>query len=619
MNLFIFFVRSRLRREIRRGEQKRMVASLSVLAFLVSFLLANAIPEKERSEAVCFNDACYTVHLSQDAFSDASKECINRGGNLLTIRNEEEAGHVYNLLWKFTSTTQVTQPIKLWIGLQLKAKSCVDKNQALKGFSWITDIQAANEDQFSNWLAEPRRTCIKEKCVSMKLDMGSSDNYKWTDESCSSQADGYVCKFNFQGMCQRVALAGPGNIEYETPFSFRSSSLDLLPYGSSAAVSCDHRGEHAVSLLYCLKSDETNAYQWRNIRADKKSSGPFCASEELGCKYNNGGCEHDCVEYPQNKSLSCRCRDGYVLAPDLVSCVFPDHCQSNPCEQKCINHQHVFECSCSTGFELAEDKVHCLDVNECLSGPCSQTCINTLGSFHCKCDTGFQQQGTQCKDIDECIHSNCSQSCLNTHGSYSCACNTGYFISSDNTTCLDIDECAHSPCAHYCHNTNGSYFCSCPKGMVISSDHISCNPEQNTDVFTPGDINGLDLEEATSSSIDQPTQNFTDGSTDLEYQETGQITQSTPIAHETDTFSGNSSVNQVTSGHDDDDGLDTVLLVSIVCVCAVLLLMTIIGGVLCHRRRNAKKKQTEKPPSATDNYCWVPEQKGDKAVNNDYR
>ncbi|XP_069624955.1 complement component C1q receptor-like [Ranitomeya imitator] len=616
-NLIIFFVR---RHHQRKENRKRMATSLSVLAFTVSLLFPSAIPGKEQSEAICFTNACYFVHLSQEKFSEASTECVNRGGNLLTIQSEEEAENVYSLLWKLTNTTPFTRPLKLWIGLQLK--SCVIRNEALRGFSWITDTQHAKESHFSNWLTEPKGTCTREKCVSMKLQKDSSDNYKWTDELCSFKADGYICKFNFQGMCQRVVLAGPGYVEYDTPFSFKSSSLDLVPHGSLASVSCGHIGTHTGPWLICLQSNETNVYQWGNSRSDKKSNGPFCASEELGCKYNNGGCEHECVEYSQNKSISCRCKDGYVLASDLVSCVYPDHCQSNLCEQKCINHQYRYTCSCSSGFELATNKANCIDVNECLTGPCSQTCINTLGSFYCKCNTGFQQQERLCLDIDECLNSNCSQSCLNTNGSYSCICHSGYTLSSDNTTCLDIDECTHSPCAYYCHNTDGSYGCSCPKGMLLSSDYISCIPMQhNSADFTSGEINErVELEEATSSSPtpDQPTSKFRDATMDLkDDRETGQIMMTTPMPKETDIFSGNSSVNQVTSGHEVSQ--NTVLLASIIGACAVLLVMVIITGVLCHRKRNAKKNETEKQPSATDNYCWVPDQKGDKTVSNDYR
>ncbi|XP_056423760.1 complement component C1q receptor-like [Hyla sarda] len=352
-----------------------MVNQILGLVLCVGFLfISYGKSEKENNEAICSSDACYTVHLNTKTFTDAHKECTDRRGNLLTIHDEEEAGHVRRLLRKFTNTTKTTRPLKLWIGLKLN--SCVDINKALKGFFWITDPQHTKEDQFSNWLTEPMRTCIKERCVSMKLQMNSTDNYKWTDTLCSSLADGYMCKFNMYGMCRRIVLEGPGHVEYETPFEFKSSTLDLIPYGSAALVSCGHNKEHTEPLLYCLTTNETNVYQWENSDMRVKSDGPFCASEELDCKYNNGGCEHECVEYPQNKSVSCRCRDGYVLAPNLVSCVSPDHCKSNPCEQKCINHHSGFECLCFSGFVLAENQINCNNIEGCVKGECEPEIID---------------------------------------------------------------------------------------------------------------------------------------------------------------------------------------------------------------------------------------------------
>ncbi|KAG9484321.1 hypothetical protein GDO78_009961 [Eleutherodactylus coqui] len=353
----------------------RQILRLLVCACILAICYGGS--EKKTIEAICFKDACYTVHVNKKlrwTFTDARKECTNREGDLVTIQNEEEAKNIYGLLWKFTNTTPVNRPLKLWIGLQLKLKSCVVRNQALQGFTWITDTQDPKQGQFSNWLTEPKMTCTKKMCVSMKLEMDSPDNYKWSDESCSAQVDGYICKL--KGSCQRVVLAGPGYVEYDTPFSFESSFLDLFPHGSSVNVSCGHNGERTGPLLFCLKSNETNVYQWGNSHLDKKSNGPFCASEELGCKYNNGGCEHECIEYPPNKSISCRCKDDYVLAADLVSCVYPDHCQSNPCQQKCINHQYGFKCSCFSGFVLAENQINCNNIKGCLKGECDPRIIN---------------------------------------------------------------------------------------------------------------------------------------------------------------------------------------------------------------------------------------------------
>ncbi|XP_063774682.1 complement component C1q receptor-like [Pseudophryne corroboree] len=607
-----------------RGERRRMVVSVLGLVLLASSLpLSNGVLGKEQSAALCSTDACYSVHLHKETFSEAHDKCVNRGGNLVTIKSEEEAGYVYNLLWKLTNTTIYTHTLKLWIGLQLKS-SCVITDKILKGFSWTTGPQGAEESRFSNWLAEPKKTCTKNKCVSMILKMNSTDNHKWTDIQCS-MADGYICKFNFEGMCSRVVLAGPGFVEYDTPFSFKSSSLTLVPYGSTAMVSCGHKAEQDGPMLLCKKEDETNVYQWSNPRLDRRSFGPFCASEELGCKYNNGGCEHDCVEYPQNRSLSCKCKDGYVLASDLVSCIYPDHCQQRPCEQNCINHQQGFECTCSSGFVLAENKVNCIDVDECEKWPCNQTCINTVGSFFCKCNSGFEQKDSQCIDIDECVHSSCSQGCLNNHGSYICSCSNGYVIDSDKTSCLDVDECIDSPCAESCHNTPGSYVCSCPKGFVLSSDHISCVQElQNSITFTIGHMNiGMETKDSETTGgiqTDSTYQPTAYSFMDVPMQGGGKIKSapSTPMSPEGDNFLGNSSVGQVLHGN--ADGLSNILLVSIICACVgVLLLLAVAAGILCYRKRNAKKEEVEKPPSATDNYCWVPEQSNNKTANNDYR
>ncbi|XP_073409857.1 complement component C1q receptor-like [Dendrobates tinctorius] len=346
--------------------------AVRVIVFFCACLLPiySGISEREVIEAICSNDACYTVDLSKETFIVARKECAKRKGDLVTIQNEDEAERVYSLLWKFTNITLITHPLKLWIGLQLKLKSCVKRNQALEAFLG-SQTQYTTEGHFSNWLTEPMVTCVREKCMmSMKLQMDSPDNYKWTDEPCSSQADGYICKCNFQGMCQPVTLAGLGYVEYDTPFSIKSSSLDLVPPGSLASVSCGHTGNHTRPSLACLKSEETHVYQWGNFQSDKKSTEPFCASEELDCKYNNGGCEHECVENPQNKFISCRCSNGYMLAPDSVSCIYADHYQSNPCEQSCINYQNGFTCSCSSGFALAENRINCNNIKGCLHGEC---------------------------------------------------------------------------------------------------------------------------------------------------------------------------------------------------------------------------------------------------------
>ncbi|KAM4693203.1 complement component C1q receptor [Discoglossus pictus] len=584
-----------------------MVLTALLLIFWVT--ISSGTSAELQSEVLCFSKACYTVHLGKHSFDEAQKKCKDNGGDLVSVKSEEEAGKLYDLLLKLPNNAVAFGQLKLWIGLHLK--KCVVPQLPLRGYSWISGDNDAAENHFSNWLAEPRPTCTGKRCVALTLHLNSSDNYKWSDRGCSSKSDGYICKFSFKGMCQKVVMAGPGVVEYNTPFDLVSTSLTLVPHGSMAFITCDHQSKMSPNMLMC-KEQEDDLFGWN-------SPGPFCASQEHGCKYNNGGCEHECIEDLQNGSLSCICKEGYVLASDLVSCVLPQNCQPNPCEYKCINHPQSFECTCPIGFVLAENQVNCIDVNECLDNPCNQSCTNTPGSFQCSCKDGFLSENKECLDLDECIHSQCAHGCLNTHGSYYCSCKQGYIKASDGLSCLDVDECINSPCEAVCHNTPGKYTCSCHEGFLLSSDGITCRPDpqhqhtntndNTTDGFQDKNDQAINLgnkHHPTHSSVDL------DSISDSTNVEKSGVQLMPTMAPETD----NGSVNHVKSGNTDEHKL--VLLVSTVCACGVLVLLAVTAGILYHRRKNSDKVD-DKPPTATDNYSWVPDQSGNRAMNNDYR
>ncbi|XP_077341635.1 complement component C1q receptor [Lithobates pipiens] len=606
------------------GEQRRMLIFITGLIFLTANLpVSNGVYDEKQGAAFCSSNTCYTVHLSKTKFTEANTACTNRDGNLVTIKSEKEAEVVHNLLLELAKNTPPKQPLKLWIGLKLN--QCVIDHLLLKGFSWTTGDENTEKSQFSNWMSEPKSTCTREMCVSMILHTNPVQNFKWVDSLCSSLSDGYICKFDIKGSCQPLELGGPGIVEYETPFSFKSSSLNLLPYASFAYVSCGHQQDGKVYSLMCknVEVSGTTVYQWAAPQSDKYA-GALCVSKELGCDYNNGGCKHKCTKNAEKGSISCECEDGYVLAPDMVSCVLPNHCQSHQCEHHCINRLHGHECTCSPGFVLDENKTNCLDIDECLKVPCNYTCVNTPGSFQCHCPAGFNSHGTQCLDIDECLKSTCSHGCLNTYGSYLCSCNSGYILDSNKKSCLDIDECNNSPCAHSCENTPGSYTCTCPKGFKLSSDRISCLPELQNSNITPtghGDKDsGPKNRETTSNGqrdmTNQPTPSSAFKASITEKEDKRKAISSSTASSETVSFFSNSSVDQVVS--DPHNGYSIGLLVSILCACGVVLVLLVVaGGILCYRRRNAKNKETEKQSSATDKYCWVPE--SENKANNDYR
>ncbi|XP_053315913.1 complement component C1q receptor-like [Spea bombifrons] len=592
----------------------RLTLVLAVLPLLDGILADGHI------EALCFDKACYTVDLGSNTFAEAREKCTNNGGDLVTIKSKEEFEQVKRLVLKLPDLAD--QTLKLWIGLQLK--QCYIRHKLLKGFHWVTGDQDTEESQFSNWMQEPRSTCAQNRCVTMNLDAASHNNYKWLDGKCTSPANGYICKFHFKGMCKEVALAGPGIVSYNTPFYFMTTSLNLVPHASLAEVNCEQNDGKLPDFLICKERME-NIFQWAYTGVNGSVVGPLCGSTELGCKHSNGGCEQECIEDPDTRSVRCGCKDGYVLSSDLVSCVLPQHCEPNPCQHSCTNLQHGFQCTCSPGFVLAENQLNCTDVDECRQNPCDQVCINTLGSFQCNCQEGFIVKGTDCIDIDECIDSTCTQGCLNTHGSYYCSCKEGYELGNDGFSCLDKDECINSPCAEKCLNTIGSYICFCSEGYLLSSDGISCNPDmQNENTHanvnptgnqTISSIHGDDTYNPTiipsypNSVIDQSYTTMPEGS--------GVYLKPTPsMSPDAGSSLGNESVYHIQGGGSDSQ--KTLIIVSTLCACGVLLLLAVVVGIVCYRRRNTEKEEEYKPANAADNYCWVPEQ-SNRDVKNDYR
>ncbi|OCT79269.1 complement component C1q receptor [Xenopus laevis] len=586
------------------------------LHFICVFSLAfmHGAHASVQDEVLCVSKTCYTVHLEKNSFSEAKDKCFGDGGNLVTIKNKEEAKHVNSLLSKLTSGAPDHRALKLWIGLQLKR--CTEDLSTLNGFAWVT---GQDKSQFSNWKQKPKMTCASNRCVTMALNPSSPDHSKWSDGKCTGQADGYLCEFHFIGMCKRMALAGPGDVHYQTPFGVISSSLELVPHGSMALVSCKQGLLQDASLLCRQLEDDENVFYWNQSPAGSRS--PLCASPEIGCKYNNGGCEQECIE-DSSVSIRCDCKGGYVLAPDSLSCVLPQYCRPNPCEYQCKNQLNGFQCTCPEGFVLHENKVNCTDVDECLVQPCSQSCANTLGSFQCSCQKGFKAQGEKCTDIDECIDSPCAQDCLNTHGSYHCSCKEGYVKGADEISCLDVDECNSSPCEVLCHNIPGGFTCSCLKGFHLASNGISCSPDSQSENPTDNDTDGGVIVSSVPKGEPRPTQSplpshhLTDSPGTRVSNDTNDGTAATSVSLEGDQSPGNSSVDLI-KGHTMGEQR-LIILVSTACACGALLVLAVIVGVLYHRNKQSQETK-EETPKATDNNGWAPEQSQYRAVSIQYR
>uniref|UniRef100_A0A8C6R2C5 CD93 antigen n=1 Tax=Nannospalax galili TaxID=1026970 RepID=A0A8C6R2C5_NANGA len=617
------------------------------------------------SEAVvCKGTACYTAHWGKLSAAEAQHRCNENGGNLATVKSKEEARYVQQVLAQLlrTNTPLEAKTGKFWIGLQREKGKCLSPDLPLKGFSWV---DGGEDTAYSNWHKEGKSSCVSKRCVSLMLDLSLIPNPshlpRWSDSLCgtsgslASYIEGFLCKFNFKGMCQPLALGSPGQVSYTTPFQATTSFLETVPFASAANVACGDEAENKTYYFLC-KEKSPGIFHWDN-------SGPLCVSPKFGCSFNNGGCHQECFEGGDG-SFRCGCRPGFRLLDDLVTCASRNPCSSNPCggggSCNYTPHQSSYTCSCPSGYQLDSSQVNCVDVDECQDSPCAQECVNTLGSFHCKCWVGYQASGPKnetCQDVDECAaaQSPCAQGCSNTDGSFYCFCEEGYILSGeDSTQCEDVDECfgpRGNPCDSQCFNTQGSFRCDCPQGWELAPNGVSCimgpgssePPSRLPQEEGKGDRKGSTVPPASLSSStggleDISKERHTIRSPSLQSDAptaSASLEMSTPsgasgiVWLELDTdlptvsdqgkpTDGNSVATQSDSG---TDGQKLLLFYILGTVVAILLLLALGLGLLICRKRRAKKEEIKEkqPQNAADSYSWVPERAESRALENQYR
>nr|8A59_A Chain A, Complement component C1q receptor [Homo sapiens] len=228
---------------------------------------------------VCVGTACYTAHSGKLSAAEAQNHCNQNGGNLATVKSKEEAQHVQRVLAQLLrrEAALTARMSKFWIGLQREKGKCLDPSLPLKGFSWVG---GGEDTPYSNWHKELRNSCISKRCVSLLLDLSQpllpSRLPKWSEGPCGSPGspgsniEGFVCKFSFKGMCRPLALGGPGQVTYTTPFQTTSSSLEAVPFASAANVACGEGDKDETQSHYFLcKEKAPDVFDWG-------SSGPLC-------------------------------------------------------------------------------------------------------------------------------------------------------------------------------------------------------------------------------------------------------------------------------------------------------------------------------------------------------
>ncbi|XP_005381017.1 PREDICTED: complement component C1q receptor [Chinchilla lanigera] len=610
--------------------------------------------EAAAEAVVCSGTACYTAHWGKLSAAEAQDICSQNGGNLATVKSEEEARLIQRSLAQLLRSRAplAARMGKFWVGLQREKGKCLNPELPLKGFSWVG---GGEDTEYTNWHKELKSSCLFRRCVALILDLSEIPQpgrlLKWTEGPCGSygnpgsSTEGFVCKFSFKGMCRPLALGGPGQVNYSTPFRATASSLDAVPFASLASVVCEAGAEQRGYELVC-REKVTNVFDWGN-------TGPLCINPELGCSFSNGGCEQDCFEGGAG-SFRCGCRPGFRLRDDLVSCASRNPCSSSPCkgEATCVLSPQgdSYTCHCPHGYQLDASQLDCIDVDECQDEPCAQECVNTDGGFLCECWVGYTPGGPgeeACVDVDECAFDPvpCTQHCTNTPGSFHCSCQPGYVLSGENATqCEDEDECADpvgNPCRGPCSNVPGSFRCGCLEGWMLAPDGLSCVPDPASSAspagLLPEDEQAGKWGTATPTTMPHSMTTSTRGSEDFS---TGTFSMGrASLSSDVPTSSAHPKVptpsrspglgtepgtplSKGAAGHgqpmgedsvaspseDSEDGQSLLLFYILGTVVAISLLLALALGLLVCRKRRAKREIKEKKSqNAADRYAWVPE------------
>uniref|UniRef100_A0A3Q0SUQ5 CD248 molecule, endosialin b n=1 Tax=Amphilophus citrinellus TaxID=61819 RepID=A0A3Q0SUQ5_AMPCI len=480
----------KMQKIIRSTSSCRRMSLLCVLWLLTVCLAPGSRGQRlKESDAVCYEEGCYAVFLQKKTFREAGRSCRERGGTLATIYNHEAAGVVHELL-SAIETQGSESKLYLWIGLHRPPRQC-SSTRPLRGFVWVTGDQNV---KFTNWLQEySPATCGGYRCVSMIVHTSESgreskDNFQWLEGSCSVPLGGYVCQYNYKGMCPPLEDEGRGPPVYTTPFHLVSSLLTHVPFGSTATVQCPANSANpdpTEETVLCIQRDDETV-GWSN-------DSPFCPSSAKPQNQDWCSRDHGCEQYCQSTDTDyyCYCSEGFTIDEDGYSCPtdapqIKPICVEMGCEYNCMETPRGPRCTCPPGYQMGPDGRKCSDVDECKQEPCPQVCINSPGTFHCLCLSGYQPDDDgECVDIDECLdEGSCEGICENTVGSFRCLCDTGYEPGSEGE-CVDVDECVGgSPCHQHCANIVGGYKCYCDNGYDLQSDRHTCQPSSDDEEYS---------------------------------------------------------------------------------------------------------------------------------------
>ncbi|ELW63153.1 C-type lectin domain family 14 member A [Tupaia chinensis] len=262
--------------------------------------------------------ACSSLHHSTIKRLAAEEACILRGGVLSTVHGGAELRIVLALLRAGPAPAEGSKKFLFWVALERGRSHCTLGNEPLRGFSWLSPDAGGSESDTLQWVEEPQPSCTVRRCAGLQA-TGGVEPAGWKETRCHLRANGYLCKYQYEGLCPAPRPGAASNLSYRAPFQLHSAAMDLSPPGTEVSALCP--GQLFISATCVV--DETGA-RWeglspgavlcpcpgRYLRAGKCAELPNCL-EDLG-------------------GFACECAEGFKLGKDGRSCVTSGETQPTP-------------------------------------------------------------------------------------------------------------------------------------------------------------------------------------------------------------------------------------------------------------------------------------------------
>ncbi|XP_005666250.1 C-type lectin domain family 14 member A [Sus scrofa] len=270
--------------------------------------------------AVCLaSGACYSLHHATFKRQMAEEACNLRGGVLSTVRGGAELRAVLTLLRAGPGPGGGSKDLLFWVALERRRSHCTLENEPLRGFSWLSpDDVGESESDTLQWVEEPQRSCTARSCAGLQA-TGGIEPAGWKEMRCHGRANGYLCKYQFEGLCPAPRPGAASNLSYRAPFQLYSAALDFSPPGTEVSALCPGQ----LSITATCRVDGVGA-RWDGI----PSGAVLCPCP--GRYLRAGKCSElpDCLD--DLGGFACECAAGFMLGKDGRSCVTKGEGQPGP-------------------------------------------------------------------------------------------------------------------------------------------------------------------------------------------------------------------------------------------------------------------------------------------------